>query len=185
MTTPVHVLGFAGSLRSGSYNRALLRTATDLVPEGMTLETFDLAGIPLYNGDVEQIGMPEAVQTFRERIGAADALLIATPEYNYSVPGVLKNAIDWASRPPDSPLNHKPLAMMGTGGGFGTLRAQLHLREIVLHNRMMPLPSPQVTISRAWEQFDSELRLTNEKTTESIRSLLSALADWTRRLRGE
>jgi chromate reductase len=185
MTTPVHVLGFAGSLRSGSYNRALLRAATDLVPEGMTLETFDLAGIPLYNGDVEQLGMPEAVRAFREQIGAADALLMVTPEYNYSVPGVLKNAIDWASRPPHSPLNHKPLAMMGTGGGFGTLRAQLHLREIVLHNHMMPLPSPQVTISRAWEQFDNERRLTNEKTIQSIRDLLSALADWTRRLRGE
>ncbi len=102
MNVPVRVLGFSGSLRKGSYNTGLLRAAAELVPDGMTLEIFDLATIPLYNGDVETAGAPEAVRQFKAAIAAADALLIATPEYNYSIPGVLKNAIDWASRPPQT-----------------------------------------------------------------------------------
>src|SRR5437660_1222862 len=101
MATSVSVLGFAGSLRKASYNRAALQAAVELAPPDMRLETFDLRSIPLYDGDVEAVGLPDAVREFRARIAAADALLIATPEYNYSMAGVLKNAIDWASRPPD------------------------------------------------------------------------------------
>jgi chromate reductase len=179
----IHVLGFSGSLRAGSYNTALLHTARELAPQGMEIETFDLSGIPLYNGDVEKQGMPPAVAAFRERLAAADALLIATPEYNFSVSGVLKNAIDWASRSPDSPLTDKPLAMMGAGGRFGTLRAQLHLRDIVMHNNMQPLNNPQVTIARAWEHFDDEGRLTDERSRKAVRDLLAGLYDWTLRLR--
>jgi chromate reductase len=179
----IHVLGFSGSLRAGSYNTALLHTARELAPQGMEIETFDLSGIPLYNADVEKQGMPPAVAAFRERLAAADALLIATPEYNFSVSGVLKNAIDWASRSPDSPLTDKPLAMMGAGGRFGTLRAQLHLRDIVMHNNMQPLNNPQVTIARAWEHFDDEGRLTDERSRKAVRDLLAGLYDWTLRLR--
>jgi chromate reductase len=179
----IHVLGFSGSLRTGSYNTALLHTARELAPQGMEIETFDLSGIPLYNADVEKQGMPPAVVAFRERLAAADALLIATPEYNFSVSGVLKNAIDWASRSPDSPLTDKPLAMMGAGGRFGTLRAQLHLRDIVMHNNMQPLNNPQVTIARAWEHFDDEGRLTDERSRKAVRDLLAGLYDWTLRLR--
>jgi chromate reductase len=185
MTASTHVVGFSGSLRAGSYNSALLRNAMELVPTGMTIEIVSLADIPLYNADVEAQGMPAAVQTFREHLAAADALLIATPEYNYSVPGVLKNAIDWASRGPNSPLTYKPLAMMGAGGRFGTLRAQLHLRQIVLHNNMYPLNNPQVTVTRAWENFDSEGRLTDERSRKALQELLEALASWTQRLRSE
>jgi chromate reductase len=183
MTTPIHVLGFAGSLRKGSFNRAALRAAAELLPTGMTLETFDLRPIPLYDGDVEAAGLPEPVQEFRRRIAAADALLIVTSEYNYSMPGVLKNAIDWASRPPDQPLSGKPLAIMGASpGGFGTARAQYHLRQTCVFTNMLPLNKPETFISRAHEKFDAGGRLIDEKIREGIAALLEALADWTRRL---
>ncbi len=183
MTAPVHVLGFSGSLRRGSYNTALLREAASLLPDGMLLKTFDLSPIPLYNQDVEQEGWPAAVETFRARLAAADALLIATPEYNFSIPGVLKNALDWASRPPDSPLNNKPLAMMGTGGRYGTLRAQMHLRDIVLHNNMHPLNGSSVMIARAWQVFNEEGQLTDDAARQSIRNMLQALLAWTHHMR--
>ncbi len=149
MEKPVHVLGFAGSLREGSYNRAALRAAHELLPQGITLESFDLAPIPLYNADIEAISAPPPVQAFKERIAVADALLIVTPEYNGSIPGVLKNAIDWASRPPgDTPLDGKPLAMMGASPGqLGTIRAQLYLREICAAVNMHPLSRPEVFIN--------------------------------------
>ncbi len=183
MTTPIHVLGFAGSLRKGSYNRALLQAASELLPAGMSLEVFDLTPIPLYNADLEAAGEPEPVQQFKERIAAADALLIATPEYNYSIPGVLKNALDWASHPArSSPLNGKPVAILGAGGMFGTVRAQQHLRLIAVHNDMRVLNKPEVYISRPREKFDADGRLTDEPTRERIRTLLQALADWTRLL---
>lgn len=182
MIPPLHVLGFSGSLRAASYNSAALRAAADLLPDGMSLDICSLIDLPLYNADVEATGTPEAVQTFRQRLAAADALLIACPEYNFSITGALKNALDWASRGKDSPLNGKPVAMLGAGGGFGTVRAQLHLRDVLLHNDMHPLNRPQVHISRAWEHFDEAGNLTNEKTREQIRALLVALAAWTRRL---
>src|SRR3954469_14827795 len=131
MATPIRVLGFAGSLRRGSYNRAALRAAVEMMPEGGSLETFDLQGIPLYHGDVEAEGFPASVLAFKDAIRQADALLIVTPEYNYSMPGVLKNAIDWASRPAaNSVFTGKPTAIMGVGGRFGTVRAQAHLRQV-------------------------------------------------------
>ena len=177
------MLGFAGSLRKGSFNRAALRAAAELLPAGMILETFDLRPIPLYDADVEAAGVPESVQEFRRRIAAADALLIATPEYNYSMPGVLKNAIDWGSRPPDQPLNGKPVAIMGASpGGFGTARAQYHLRQTCVFTNMLPLNRPEVFISNAHEKFDAQGRLTDEKARQGIAALLEALAAWTRRL---
>ena len=183
MTTPIHVLGFSGSLRKASYNTALLRAAGDLVPEGMSLEIFDIAPIPLYNQDLES-ALPPSVQEFKARIAAADAILIATPEYNYSVPGVLKNAIDWASRPPDRPLNNKPGAMMGASSGlFGTVRAQHHLRQILQHTNVLALNKPEVYVPQAQNKFDSNGQLTDEITRGFVKDLLVALAEWTRRLR--
>lgn len=178
-----HILGFAGSLREGSYNQGLLRAAGELLPTGASLEVYDLADIPLFNADLRAQGEPQAVSDFKERIRAADALLIATPEYNYSIPGVLKNAIDWASHPlRTSPFNDKPLAIMGAGGRLGTLRAQLHLREIAQHLNMHALNTPEVMVARAWEQFDQDGELRDTETRERIAALLQALVEWSRRL---
>jgi len=184
MNKSIHVLGFSGSLRQGSFNTALLRAASELLPEDLTLEIFDLSPIPFYNADVETAGAPEAAQDFKTRIAAADALLIATPEYNYSIPGVLKNAIDWASRPPkNSPLNGKPLAMMGaSGGSSGTMRAQMHLRQICVFTNMLPLNKPEVYLMKAFEKFDGAGKLVDEPTRQRIHELLKALATWTRKL---
>ena len=183
--SPVRVLGFAGSLRTGSYNRAALRAAAGVLPGGVTMEIFDLAPIPLYNEDVRAAGFPAPVQSFRDRIQAADALLVVTPEYNYSVPGVLKNAIDWASRPPEQPFAGKPVAVMGaSGGGFGTVRAQMHLRHSFVFLDMVPLNRPEVMISSAQNKFDAGGNLTDDAVRARIGELLEALAALTRRLRG-
>jgi len=179
----MHVLGISGSLRKGSYNTALLRAASELLPEGMTLEVFDLSSIPLYNDDVRALGFPKPVQEFRDRIAAADALLISTPEYNFSIPGVLKNAIDWASRPPDPPLDGKPAAIMGAStGDFGTVRAQMHLRQVCVFCNMFPVNKPEVLVMRAREKFDASGRLIDETARGFVRDLLTALVDWTQRL---
>ncbi len=179
----LHVLGISGSLRTGSFNTGLLRAATELLPEGMTLEVFDLTPIPVYNADADGANTPESVRHFKSRIATADALLIATPEYNYSIPGVLKNAIDWASRTPkDSPLSGKPVAMMGAGGVMGTVRAQMHLRQILLFNGTLLLAKPELYVAGARDKFDVAGNLTDEVTKNAIRALLEALAAWTLRL---
>jgi len=184
----VRVLGFAGSLRRDSYNRAALRAAGECLPRGMSLAVFDLAGIPLYNEDVEREGFPPDVAAFKERIRHADALLIVSPEYNYSIPGVLKNALDWASRPPgQSPLPGKPVAVMGASTGyFGTARSQYHLRQVFVGLNMRPVNSPEVFIPMAQDKFDARGRLTDGEVRERITRLLAALYDWTLTLsRGE
>jgi chromate reductase len=151
----------------------------------MSLEIADLSRIPLYNQDLDGPDAPEPVRQFKDRIRAADALLIATPEFNYSIPGVLKNAIDWASRPANSsPLAGKPLAIMGAGGLFGATRAQLHLRQICASIDMLALNKPEVRITHSWEKFDAQGNLTDETARQELRALLEALAAWTRRLRG-
>jgi chromate reductase len=150
----------------------------------MTIETFDLAEIPVYNDDVRAEGYPPPVQRLRERIAAADALLFVTPEYNYSMSGVLKNAIDWGSRPPDQPFNDKPVAIMGASGGpVGTARAQYHLRQTCVFLNMHVVNKPEVMIGGAPAKFDAELRLTDETTRGFVRDLLTSLAAWTLRLR--
>jgi chromate reductase, NAD(P)H dehydrogenase (quinone) len=186
MPDPIHVIAVAGSLRRKSFNRAALRTAQELLPHGMTLEIFDIAPIPFYNEDVEAEGFPEPVQHFKARIAAADAMLISTPEYNYSMPGVLKNALDWAARPANTtPLSGKPLAIMGVSTGpWGTARAQLHLRQSCVFFNALPINKPVVQVAQAATKFDGEGRLTDEPTRQQIRALLEALAEWTRRLRG-
>jgi chromate reductase, NAD(P)H dehydrogenase (quinone) len=181
MPHPVHVLGFSGSLRKGSYNTGLLRAALEMLPEGMTLEIFDLAPIPLFNQDLSDAGaFPPSVADFKARIRAADALLIATPEYNFSMPGVLKNAIDWVSRPiAESPFDNKPAAVMGAGGAMGTSRAQYHLRQTAVFLNLRMVNRPEVTVPYAREKFDASGRLTDETTRGFIRKLLEALYDWT------
>jgi chromate reductase len=180
----IHVLGIAGSLRRGSVNKGLLRVAAELVPDGMTIETYDLSEIPLYNGDVQAEGDPEAVRHLKERIAAADALLIATPEYNYSIPGVLKNAIDWVSRPPEtSPLIEKPIALMGAGGLYGTVRSQLHLRQVFVFTNSLVMPKPELMVQRSWEKFDKDGNLLDAEIRERVGVVLQGLAAWTLRLK--
>lgn len=178
------VLGISGSLRKGSYNTAALRAAREVAPDGVTIDTFDLSPIPLYNEDVREQGFPPAVQDFRDRIKAADALLIVTPEYNYSIPGVLKNAIDWASRPPDQPFDGKPIAIMGASPAFtGTARAQYHLRQVFVYLNGLILNRPEVFITTAHTKFDAAGKLTDDKTREHVRGLLDGLKQWAERLR--
>lgn len=180
------VCGIAGSLRRASYNRALLRAAQELAPDGMDVRIFDrMADVPLYNQDVEADGDPEPVQALKRAIGEADALLIATPEYNHGVPGVLKNAVDWASRPPrGSVLAGKPAALFGASPGVtGTARAQSQLRQAFVFTDTPALLQPEILVYRAQEKFDAEGRLTDEKTREFVGRLLRELAEWTRRLR--
>jgi chromate reductase len=182
----VTVLGIAGSLRQGSFNKRALAAACELAPEGMAIRPFQRLGdIPLYDEDVKAKGFPPPVAEFRHAIAEADALLFVTPEYNYSVPGVLKNAIDWASRPPDMPLISKPVAMMGAAPGLmGTVRAQLHLRQILSGLNMPVLSRPEVLIREAAAKFDADGRLTDEDTRKHIRNLLEKLRDWTLLLKG-
>lgn len=184
MMKTLHVLGISGSLRAGSYNTRLLRAAAQVMPETMTLEIFDLAPIPLYNEDVRRAGYPAPVQAFRERIAVADALLIATPEYNGSYTGVLKNALDWASRRPNPPLSGKPAAIMGAStGNFGTAKAQLHLRTLCSSLDMYVLNRPGVLVMRAQDKFDAEGQLTDETARRFLKELMLALNTWARRLR--
>lgn len=179
-----HILGVPGSLRRHSYNLGLLRAAQDNAPPGVSIQIFDISDIPLYNADVEAVGFPEPVTRFKESILSADALLFATPEYNYSVPGVLKNAIDWASRPPTpSVLDRKPVAIMGASPShFGTVRAQLALRQILASNGSYVLPMPELHVYNAAQRFDAESVLQDENTKRRIRALVEALVGWARRL---
>src|SRR5512136_2080119 len=180
----VVILGFAGSLRNGSYNRALLRVAADLVPKDAKLDVFDLEGIPPFNQDLEN-SMPAIVKEFKTKIRSADALLIATPEHNYSIPGVLKNAIDWASRPyGDNSFEGKPVAMMSASTGMlGGARAQYQLRQVFVFLNMHPLNKPEVFVAFASQKFDEKGGLTDEKTRELIKQLLQALVAWTRKIK--
>ena len=179
----VTILGFAGSLRKNSYNKALLRAAAELVPEDAELEIFDLEGIPLFNQDLET-QIPEKVKEFKVKIKAADAILIVTPEYNSSFPGVLKNAIDWASRPyGDNSFEGKPVAVMSASVGMlGGVRAQYHLRQTFVFLNMYPVNKPEVIVTFAPQKIDENGRLTDETTKNLIKELLENLVAWTRKL---
>jgi chromate reductase len=183
LNKPIRILGIAGSLRRQSYNRGALRAATELLPEGAELEIFELDGIPGFNQDEEQ-NPPAKVAELKRKIREADAILFVTPEYNYSIPGVLKNAIDWASRPyGDSAWNGKPAAIMGASiGAIATARAQYHLRQMMVFLNMFPVNQPEVMIGNAGEKFDEQGNLTDETTKDFIRQLLQNLVDWTRRI---
>jgi chromate reductase len=183
MNKPINILGIAGSLRHQSYNRAALRAAMQLTPEGVTLDIFELDGIPVFSEDGEK-NPPARVVELKRRSRASDALLFATPEYNYSIPGVLKNAIDWASRPyGDSAWSGKPAAIMGASpGALGTVRAQYHLRQIFVFLNVLAVNQPEVMIANAHERFDSNGNLTDAATKDFIRKLLHNLVEWTHRI---
>lgn len=177
------VLGFAGSLRKASFNKALLRAASEVAPDGVSIEVFDLEGIPPYNQDLDRTP-PAKVTEFKTKIRSSDAILIATPEYNYSVPGVLKNAIDWASRPyGDNAFDDKPVAVMGASiGAIATARAQYHLRQSFVFLNMHPLNRPEVMVPLAEGKVDADGRLTDDAVRQRIRELIEALATWTKKL---
>src|SRR5579884_1390104 len=181
---PVSILGICGSLRRGSYNMAALRTAIALKPADMTVTVADIAQIPLYNEDVRAQGFPPPVETLRAQIKAADALLFACPEYNYSMSGVLKNAIDWASRPPDQPFAGKPCAILGAAAGMaGTARAQYDLRRSCVFLDMHVMNKPEVFIGQAQTKFDAEGNLTDEAAKGFIKDMMANLANWARLFR--
>jgi chromate reductase len=184
MPQPIRILGFAGSLRKGSYNRALLRVVAELMPKNAVFEVFDLEGIPPFNQDLET-QQPAKVKDFKAKVKAADAILIATPEYNYSIPGILKNAIDWASRPyPDNAFNDKPVAMMGASTGMlGTARAQYHLRQCFVFLNIHTVNKPEVMVNHAPEKFDADGRLKDEKARERIAELIDSLIALTTRMK--
>jgi chromate reductase len=178
------IVGLSGSLRKGSYNSAALRAAQALAPEGTVIEIAEIGDLPLYNDDVRAAGYPAPVERLRRHIAEADAVLFVTPEYNYSVSGVLKNAIDWASRPPHQPFDGKPVAIMGASGGlFGTARAQYHLRQMLIFLNAFPVNKPEVMIGQAQTKFDDAGNLTDEATREFVRKLLASLVAWTERLK--
>jgi chromate reductase, NAD(P)H dehydrogenase (quinone) len=181
----IKILGIAGSLRKNSLNKGLLRAASELKPDYMEIEIFDIKDIPSYNSDLEPDNVPEPVKELKKKIAESDGLLIATPEYNYSIPGVLKNAIDWVSRPPaTTPLNNKPLALMGASGGTsGTVRSQMHLRHVAVFTNMLTMNRPEILVQKGPEKFDEQGNLKDENTREHIKKFLIAFAEWVRRLK--
>jgi chromate reductase len=180
---PLVVAGIAGSLRRGSFNRGLLRAAVESAPEGMAIETLEIRDLPLYDADLDVDGGPEAVQTLKAGILMADGILIATPEYNYSLPGVLKNALDWASRAPERALHDKPVAIVGaTPGRWGTVRSQFALRQVLLFPACRVMPAPMMTLAGAREHFDAEGNLSDDETRAQLVAVLEAFAIWIRQV---
>ena len=171
-----HVVAIPGSLRQSSYNRALLEVARRLAPAGMEIAVHDLGGLPLYDLDVETAGDPMPVRDLKAAVAAADGVLIATPEYNRGTSGVLKNALDWLSRPPRaSVLEGKPVAVIGGGGGGATRAAQEQVRAALRHPRAQVVEGPEVALARVWQLFDDDGRLTDSATRERLRQLLAEL----------
>jgi chromate reductase len=187
VTETLRIAGIPGSLRQGSYNRALLRAAVEAAPDGLEIETHSLDAVPLYNGDVEAEGLPAGVAALREAVEKADGVLIVTPEYNHGVPGVVKNAVDWLSRPPKpQSLDGKPVALMGaTPGQFGTRASQYQLRQCLTPLNCFVMPQPQVLVFGAAGKFDDDLRLVDERTRELLERFLAAFAHWVRRFSRE
>jgi len=178
MDKTIKVIGFTGSLRKQSFNKAALRAAQSLMPEGSVLEIIDLADLPFLNEDVEAMGVPEAVRKFKEKLSEADGFLISTPEYNFSIPPVLKNALDWASRGDEMPLYGKYVAIMSASPSFlGGARVQYHLRQVCVSINLKPLNKPELFIPLAHTKFDENGNLIDEYTKNSIAKLLKALVD--------
>jgi chromate reductase len=180
----INIVGFAGSLRRKSYNKLLLQAGSKLLPESTRLELFDIDGIPLYDQDTEVLGIPEIVKRFKEKIERADAILISTPEYNHSFPGVLKNAIDWASRPyGHNSFDGKPVAVMSAATGmFGGVAAQDQLKQVLLALNMRLVTQPAVIVTSAQHKFDLDNELTDPDTKQFMKQLLANLVDLTRKL---
>ncbi len=174
----IKIVGIVGSLRQESYNRSTLLAAKNLLPEGVSLEIVEISDIPLFNEDVEREGVPSVVVEFKNKLSTSDAIIIATPEYNYSIPGVLKNALDWASRGEDSPLSSKPLAIMSASMGMlGGSRVQYHLRQVAVALNMMTINNPEVFIANAHQKFDSNGTLNDKYTEKMIEKLVKELVD--------
>ena len=185
MARTIKIVGICGSLRAGSYNKAVLRIAEEVKPADMTMETAEIGDFPLYNADIQAKGFPAPVERVAAQVKAADGLLFVTPEFNFSIPGALKNAIDWLSRLSPQPCDDKPVAIMGAAAGaLGTGRAQYELRRICVFLNMHPLNKPEVFIGAAHTKFDAAGKLTDEPTREFIKQLMAALDVWTRRLKG-
>ena len=182
--SPIKLLGISGSLRARSYNSGALSVVGSVLPEDMEFDVASLTDIPFYNADVEQRGFPAEVASFRRKVAVADALIFAVPEYNFSVPGVLKNALEWLSRPPDSPTNGKPCAVFGASvSPLGTARGQFHFRHICVSLNMIPVNTPHVDITNAKMKFDAEGLLIDQASVDLIRQLVGELRNLTIRLR--
>lgn len=179
----VALLGICGSLRKASLNRALLAAVRDALPEGATMTIYDSVELPIFNSDLDD---PPAVLQLKAAIAAADGLVFSVPEYNYSIPGGLKNALDWVSRPPvTSPLRGKPIGMVGAASGMsGTIRAQAHLRQMMLYSDSPCLSQPEVLIPRAKERFDADGRLIDASTRVLLEQFGAAMVAFVRRCRG-
>jgi len=179
MNSQLVFAGISGSLRKGSYNSMLLQNVAELLPAGVTLRILSIADIPLYNADQDipdASARPEPVQRFRDQLAEAKAIVVVSPEYNYSIPGGLKNAIDWASRGEDSPLLQKPIAVMGaTQGLWGTTRMQQEFHPVFQYLNMRPVYKPEILVAQAKNKFDKQGNLTDQKTKDLIRQKLEAL----------
>lgn len=170
------VIAISGSLRKASTNTMALRAAQRLAPEGMEIEIADISRIPMYDDDLRALGEPTPVADFKAKVRAADAVLIATPEYNFSIPGVLKNTLDWASRPPEPPFDNKPVAIMGAAPGpVGTARVQYHLRQVLVYMNSFTVNRPEVFICHSAAKFNAAGELTDEVTAKFIVELLVSL----------
>jgi chromate reductase len=184
MSTNIHLVGISGSLRKASYNTALLKAAQELLPEDVTIEIAEIGSLPLYSSDIDGDFRPETVTKFRNTLATADAFVFVSPEYNYTIPGGLKNAIDWASRGQDSPIINKPVALMGaTGGLWGTMRMQQAFRPVFQYLNMFPVNKPEVLVAQVHTKFNSELKLVDEPTKNIIREQLKALKKLTLQLK--
>ncbi len=179
------VLGIAGSLRRGSLNRSLLVALSEVAPDGVDLEIASISEIPFYNEDVQAEGFPQSVAELASKIRESDVVVIATPEYNYSFPGVLKNAIDWLSRVEDQPFNSKPIAIMGASkGALGTARSQYHLRQVFIFLNGLVMNRPEVFVGSAHNKFDDQGKLTDKDTRDFLKTYCEALLDWLKKVDG-
>jgi chromate reductase, NAD(P)H dehydrogenase (quinone) len=183
MGESLRIVGIAGSLRKESYNRALLRAARELAPQSMIIGPFDLADVPLYNGDIEAQGDPQAVAVLKQEVRAADGVLFVTPEYNHGVPAVMKNAVDWTSRPPsNAALAEKPVGIIGASPGItGSARGQSQLRQAFEFTNSFCMPQPELLVFKAHEKFDASGDLIDDITADRLATYLVAFGDWVRR----
>lgn len=186
MTRPVKILGISGSARNGSYNTALLKAAKEMLPEGASLEICDISSLPMYSQDLES-ALPESVVALKRQIKEADALLFASPEHNYTITALLKNAIEWGNRPPGQNVwAGKPAAIVSASTSMrGGVRGQLHLRQVLVDLDVYAMNRPQLMLANAEAAFDEDVRLTDEIARKTLREILQRLVAWTNRLRDD